>query len=373
VSAAPANQPGREPLSARAEPSRDPDQISLLSAAASVLRHRGLVVASVALCVLTGAALTLLPGRQYVVESAFMPQARKTASGLSGLAAQFGLAMPSMEARESPLFYVDLLQSRAILGPLAETVYTVQSDTGIVRGNLMQLYRIKGKTSSLRRDAAIKLLEKNIVASADAKTSVINLEVTARYPDLALLLNRQLLELLSRFNLESRQSQASAEKRFTERRLEEVKREYRAAEDRLQGFLQRNRDYRNSPELAFQFERLSRDVAMRDQVYRTLAEAYEQAKIEEVRDTPVFTVVEPPELPVRPRPRGWFKIGLLSLLIGLALGVALAVARDLVAGSRMGRREELQELAALREAALDDLMHPWRPLRRLVRRTPARR
>jgi 4-amino-4-deoxy-L-arabinose transferase-like glycosyltransferase len=87
----------------------------------------------------------------------------------------------------------------------------------------------------------------------------------------------------------------------------------------------------------------------------------------------VFTVVEPPELPVRPRSRGLLKFGLLSLLLGLALGVALAVAKDLMADSRTGKREELLELAALREAALDDLTHPWRPLRRLVRRTPAGR
>lgn len=373
VSAAATNQPGREPVSIPAELPRDPDQVSLLSIAASVLRHRGIVVGAIALCLLAGAALALLPRRQFVVISSFMPQARKTPSGLSGIAAQFGLSIPSVEGRESPLFYVDLLHSRAILGPLAEMVYTVQTDTGTASGTLMQLYRIKGKTPALRRDNAIKLLRKNIAASADAKTSVVKLEVTARSADLALLLNQRILDLVSRFNLESRQSQASAEKKFTERRLQEVKREFREAEDRLQSFLQRNRDYRNSPQLTFQFERLNRDVNMQDQVYMTLAQAFEQAKIEEVRDTPVFTVVEPPELPVRPRSRGLLKFGLLSLLLGLALGVALAVARDLMAGSRTGKREELLELAALREAALDDLTHPWRPLRRLVRRTPAGR
>jgi uncharacterized protein involved in exopolysaccharide biosynthesis len=363
----------REAALTATELSRDPDQISLLSVATAVLRHRGLVVAVIGLCLLAGAALALLPRRQYVVTSSLMPQTRKAPSSLSGLAAQFGLSVPSLEGRESPLFYVELLQSRAILGSLAEKVYTVQTDSGPASGTLMQLYRIKGKTPGLKRDAAIELLGKNIAATADPKTSVVKLKVTARYPDLALLLNQQLLDLLSRFNLESRQSQASAERRFTERRLQEVKREFRDAENRLQLFLQRNRDYQNSPELTFQFERLSRDVNMQDQVYTTLAEAFEQAKIEEVRDTPVLTIVEPPEFPVRPRPRGLLKIGLLSLLLGLALGVALAAARDFMGGSRMGRRQELLELAALREAAFDDLIHPWRPLRRLVRSMPAGR
>jgi uncharacterized protein involved in exopolysaccharide biosynthesis len=373
VSAANPIPPRPEPVSVTPEIPRDPDQISMLSAVSAVLRHRGLVAGVVALCLLAGAALALLPRRQYEVTSSFMPQARKTPSGLSGLAAQFGLSLPSVEGRESPLFYVDLIQSRHILGSLAEAAYTIETDTGRASGNLIQLYRIKGKTPARRRDAAIKMLAKNVTAAADPKTSVVEMKVTARTPDLALLLSQQLLSLISRYNLESRQSQASAERKFTERRLEEVKRDFREAENRLQAFLQRNRDYRNSPELLFQFDRLNRDVNMQDQVYTTLAQAYEQAKIEEVRDTPVLTIVDPPELPVRPRSRGLLKIELLTLLLGVVLGVTLALTKDVLDSSKTGHREELRELAALRQATLDDLIHPWRPLQRLVRGTASRR
>lgn len=359
--------PRPDPVSVTPDFPRDPDQISMLGVVSAVLRHRGVVLAAVFLCLLAGAALALLPRRQYEVTSTFMPQARKTPTGLSGLAAQFGLSLPSIEGRESPLFYVDLIQSRHVLGTLAETVYTIDTDTGRVSGNLMQLYRVKEKTPGRRREAAIKMLGKNIVAGADPKTSIVRVKVTARTPELALLLNQKLLDLISRFNLESRQSQASAERKFAERRLEEIKRDFREAENRLQAFLQRNRDYRNSPELFFQYERLNRDVNLQDQVYTTLAQAYEQAKIEEVRDTPVLTIVDPPELPVRPRSRGLLKIELLALFLGLLLGVGLALTKDFMASSEAGQRKDLRELAELRQAALDDLIHPWRPLQRLVR------
>jgi uncharacterized protein involved in exopolysaccharide biosynthesis len=366
-------------LSRSADPSgtalstRDPDQISPLRVAAAVLRHRGLVGKTVLLCLLAGAAAAFLPAREFVATSSFMPQARKTSSSLSGIAAEFGLTVPGLDGRESPLFYVDLLESRAILESLADTVYTVETDTGRVSGTLVQLLRSKGKTEGLRRDATIKTLRKKITAAAEEKTGVINLEVTARYPDLALAMNQHLLDLLNRFNLESRQSQAAAERKFTERRLEEVKLDFREVEDRLQLFLQRNRDYRNSPELLFQFERLNREVSTQNQLYTSLAQAYEQAKIEEVRDTPVITIVEPPELPVRPLPRGLLKLGLFSLIIGLLMGVALAVGKELVTGSEKAMGAEWLELATLRQAAFDDLLHPWRPLRRLVRGAPAER
>lgn len=346
---------------------RDPDQISLLRVATALLRHRGLVVGAVFACLLIGAAVVLLPRRTYLVAASFVPQTRKSPTGLSGIAAQLGFSIPSLDGQESPQFYVELLKSRAILGPLAESIYEVQTDTGLAKGNLMQLYRVKGKTPGRKREAALKQLDDDISASVNVKTSVVDLGVTARYPDLALRLTQQLLSLVSRFNMESRQSQASSERKFTERRLGEVEGEFREAEDRLQVFLQRNRDYRNSPELTFQFDRLDRDVNLKDQVYRTLAQAYEQAKIEEVRDTPVLTIVDPPELPVRPRSRGALKVGLLSLFLGLALGITLAVTKDLMADPSGQRRVELLELATLRREALDDLLHPWRPVGRWVR------
>ena len=136
------------------------------------------------------------------------------------------------------------------------------------------------------------------------KTGVVELEVTAGNPGLAQEINQRLIDLVNEFNLRTRQSQAANERAFTERRLEEVRQELRATEDGLQSFLQRNRDYTNSPALTFQVERLQREVSMRQEVFTTLAQEFQQAKIEEVRDTPVITVVEAPSLRSVPIPGG---------------------------------------------------------------------
>jgi len=91
---------------------------------------------------------------------------------------------------------------------------------------------------------------------------------------------------------DTRQSQAAAERGFTEERMAEAQEELRAAENELQRFLQNNRQFQNSPELVFQHDRLQRRVAMRQQVYTSLVQSYEQARIDEVPNTPVITVVE---------------------------------------------------------------------------------
>jgi uncharacterized protein involved in exopolysaccharide biosynthesis len=344
-------------------------EVSLLGLLNVLLRHRGLIASTAVLAALLVGVLILIVPRTFTAESGLTPQSRRPTSSLLGVAAQFGLVLPGADAAQSPAFYADFLTSRPVLGAVVDTRFEYPSNTGLVRGTLVDIYRSKGPTEALRRDAAIRRLGESIQATTVQKTGVIQLSVTARNPVLALEINRRLIELLNQFNLETRQSQAAAERRFTERRLGEVRQDLRGAEDRLQQFLQRNRDYRNSPDLSFQQDRLQREVLLQQQLFTTLAEAYEQAKIEEVRDTPVITVVEAPEAPVRPDPRGLIWKTLLSLGLGAALGAAVAIGRAYAANTRSFQAPELREFEQLRRQTLEDLLRPWRPLRRALRRS----
>ncbi|HET6578884.1 MAG TPA: Wzz/FepE/Etk N-terminal domain-containing protein [Gemmatimonadales bacterium] len=347
----------------------EPGEVSLLAIVNVLLRHRGLIAGTALLLAIVVSGVILLLPRTFTAESTLTPQSRRMTSNLSGLAAQFGLALPGADAGQSPAFYADLLSSHQILGQVVDTKFEYPSDTGVVRGTLVQIYRAKGDTPPLRRDAAIRRLAENVDATTVQKTGVIELAVQARHPVLAQLISQRLIALLDQYNLHTRQSQAAAERRFTEQRLDEVRRDLRAAEDALQRFLQRNRDYRNSPELAFEQERLKREVSLEQQLYSTLAEAFEQAKIEEVRDTPVITVVEPPEAPVRPDPRGLLQKGLLALVLGALLGMALAIGHAYAVNARSLRAHEASEFERLRHDAFQDLTRPWRPLSRAWRRS----
>ena len=76
--------------------------------------------------------------------------------------------------------------------------------------------------------------------------------------------------------------------------------ELRDAEAGLESFLQRNRRYQDSPQLVVEFGRLQRRVELRQQVANSLSQAFEQSRIEEVRNTPVVTIVERPEGAAKP-------------------------------------------------------------------------
>ena len=343
--------------------------MSLLAIANVLLRYRGLVVGTAVVLTLVVSVWTLLVPRTYTAQSSLTPQSRRSTTTLTGLASQFGLALPLGDGGQSPAFYADLLTSHHILGAVVDTKFEYPTDTGVVRGTLIDIYKSKGARPALRRDAAIRRLGNDVQATTVQKTGVIDLAVTTRNPVLALQVSTRLIELLNQFNLESRQTQAGAERRFTEQRLGEVKGDLRAAEDQLQHFMQRNREYRNAPELNFQQERLQRQVTLQQQLYTTLSQSFEQAKIEEVRDTPVITVVEPPEAPVRPDPRGLVRNVFLTIILGTVLGMALAIGRAYAVNARSLRTHEVTEFDRLRRETFADLIRPWRPLRRAFRRS----
>lgn len=339
-------------------------QATLLPILNVLLRSRRGILAGA----LAGALLALVVGlvsdRKWASNSSFMPESRRLPSNISGLAAQFGINVPGGEMGQSPTFYADLATSREILGRLVDQRYRYQADSGAVDGTLVEIYRPKGRTPALRRENAIRELEKHVSATPNTRTGVIRLSVLEKDAELAFLINSRLLALLDEFNRLRRRSQASEERAFAGTQAKNAQQALLVVENRLQQFFTRNRDYRNSPDLTFQQERLASEVSMRQQIYASLTQAAEQAKLEEVRDTPVLTIVESPFHPIRPQSRQFA----LKIAFGIAFGAAsmfvLAVARS---GLTRGRAEGVSEVAefdALRGEAIADMKSPWRLLQR---------
>jgi uncharacterized protein involved in exopolysaccharide biosynthesis len=145
-----------------------------------------------------------------------------------------------------------------------------------------------------------------------------------------------------------------------EQRTAEARANLNTAEGHLLDFLVRNRNYDNSPELKFQFERLSREVSGRQQLYITLAQSYEKARIDEIRDTPLLTVIEPPNLPTGPKPRWTVLKTLVGAIVGMLIAIFIGFVRAAFRrNARAGSRDEA-EFQVLWRDTLRDLRRPWR-------------
>jgi uncharacterized protein involved in exopolysaccharide biosynthesis len=342
--------------------------IPLLSVVNPVLRHRRLVAGLAFAAGALMALITLLQPRTYTSSAIFMPQALKgQLSQLGGLAAQFGVAVPH-EPTASPAFYASLLQSREILRGTLETSYNLPIDREVGKMTLVRWYDPPGETEAERIESGMLMLRRDMRVTTDAETGTVEARLRSRSPELARQVVQELVTRLSRFNLETRQSQAAAERKFTELQSKEAGERLQAAEERLEAFLQRNRDFRSSPQLAFENDRLTRVVSMRQELYTSLVHALEQARIDEVRDTPVLTIIDPPNLPARPDRRWLLVKAMLGVLAGALAGVFIALAREYTRAGSAVAGLEAEEFRALREEALHGVRRTAAVIGRALRR-----
>jgi uncharacterized protein involved in exopolysaccharide biosynthesis len=314
--------------------------VDLMDGAMRLLRHGRVIVGIPIILATLFVGVSLVLPREYTASGVFAPQASANSlARFSGVAAQLGVALPTQQANESADFYADLLGSRHVLSQLVLTRYLSGNASDTARSSLIEVYRIHGGDSARREDRAIQRLRSAIDVSVTSKTGVVAFRVTSKDPYLSKQIADRALEILNQFNLERRQSRAGAERRFVEGRLEDARADLRAAEDRLQSWLQQNRDYRDSPRLMFEYQRLQNEVTLKEGVVNTLAQAYEQARIDEVRDTPVLTVVDEPTIPSRPDSRRLVAKAVLCLLLG-GMGALLLVALSEAADASARRSPE---------------------------------
>lgn len=330
------------------EPARE---LSLIEMAVALLRHGRVLILTPLIVVAIAITLLVIRGSRFSADSAFRPQVSETsANRFAGLAAQLGVTVPGTSIGDPVKFYAEVAKSRDVLREVALTEYRFASAPGgdSVSGNLIALFRIKGATQDDAMRRVLNRLAKQVDVTTNRDAGLVRVRVVTPWSELSVLMNRRILGLIDTANLVRRQSQAGAERRFIENRLTEAQAELQAAERDQERFLAQNRQYQSSPQLLLEFNRLQRRVDLRQQVYATLAQGYEQARIDEVRDTPQLTIIDRPEGSARP-------VGSLVadaamwLLIGGVLGVMLALAQEFLARQRAqdpAGYEELRELAA---------------------------
>ncbi len=299
------------------------DEISLWEVLAVLLRRKGTIIVSTILVAGLAAGIAHFRALQYTSSALFRPQgSEQSTSQIMSLASQFGVAVPGGGEEASPQFYQELLTSREILERIAVDPYDVDGAGPVL---LKDLLEIEEPTEPQRDQETLKWLrEEGVSVAVGRETGIVTISVQSEWPEVSQEMVDRLLVEISRFNMDTRKSQAAAEADFLESLVENAERELRVAEDSLQRFLEQNRAYDNSPVLEFRFGRMQREVTMRSTILTGLMQSQEQARVAEVRDTPVITVLQEPFFPPKHDPRRRVLAGLLGIVLGGLLGVVLA-------------------------------------------------
>jgi uncharacterized protein involved in exopolysaccharide biosynthesis len=319
-----------------------------------LVRRRRLILLTALVCALVTAIVVLVLTPRYTALTSFVPEVPKESSlssSLGGLASQFGLGS-QVATPYSPDFMADVLRSRYI-GELILAAEFPAPRSGASKGQrpLLDILEIRGNTPARRLEAGLETLADATSMTLDRRTGVLSLRVTLHDPELAAAVANRMVEELNRFNVERRRSQSGEERIFTERRLKEVQKELTDAEAELVAFLQRNRQFSESSVASVTARSLERKVSLKQEVLATMSRSYEEARINEVRDTPVLTVIDQAEPPAwKSFPKRTISV-LVALVAGTVLGVGLAYLAEARRRVRSGTRPDYREfLAAVGEA-----------------------
>jgi uncharacterized protein involved in exopolysaccharide biosynthesis len=173
-----------------------------------------------------------------------------------------------------------------------------------------------------------------VVVTVDRPTGIVRLRVKTKNRQLSALVARRLLDLVNDFNLRRRQTQAGAEREFTLKRTQAALDSLRVSEAALAEFRASNIDFSRSPRIATREAELQRRVSLAQQIYTTVAQRYELANIEAVRNTPVVTVIDAPEGLVEARPRYTIFIILGAFAVGFLIAAVIALNAERLATAR---------------------------------------
>lgn len=245
-------------------------------------------------------------------------------AGLSGalasLGGQFGVDVTG--ARTQLRFYPALVSSHWFLANLARS--RMAGDTTVYQVFAGEPLPAAGALAASMDDAVLRL-RKAVSVTLDDRANIFTIRVRAPRRDIALAMASRIVELIGDFDTRVRRLRATENRKFIEDRAHEAQASLGASEDAVADFLARNRSYEQSPDLRVAYQRLTRRVDLANDVYTTLARNLEQARIDEVKEAPVLTLVDPPHVlwrKVEPERR---KVVLATLVVGGALIAGLGV------------------------------------------------
>lgn len=186
-----------------------------------------------------------------------------------------------------------------------------------------------------KQDELIKDLQKRIGATLDKKSGVINISVKMQDPVVAATLVKYAQDYLTQYVAKYRTEKTQKDISFLNERLSEAKRRYDNALYSYSSYQDRNKSlFLNIAK--DEGKKLQYEVDLSYNLYAELAKQLEEAKIKIHRETPIFKVLEPAQIPVKksePK-RSVMIIGFAFL--GLILSLVFVLARNYKALGLMG-------------------------------------
>ena len=273
-----------------ADESRGPHPLE--AAALELTRHWRILTGLPLLVGLLAIGAALVVPKKYDGVTIFSPSqqvASKLPSNLLSIAASFGIT--AGEGGYSVYYFSEILQSR-------EALRLVASDTLVIGGKrlaVLDALAVSDANPTRRLERGIKRLKSWLTVRTDDQAKLVALHVLGPSPEVATALAEAFLRAVNTIALASLTSGGSFEWRFAQAQADSALDALRQAEDALLSFQTANRSVISSPALQVEEARLQRGIQIKRDIYVTLVQQAEAAKLQAARNTPAVSIVQPPQ------------------------------------------------------------------------------
>tara|TARA_B100001250_G_scaffold10769_1_gene9337 strand:+ start:3023 stop:4060 length:1038 start_codon:yes stop_codon:yes gene_type:complete len=184
-------------------------------------------------------------------------------------------------------------------------------------------------TNQLKEAHASLVLYNSLSYNEDRKTKLnhISLKIENN-PQLAIEIMDNIYKSIVTYSNEIVNQKASEKREFIDLRLNEVKNNLENYENQLLEFSEKNKDIDFSPRLTLQKDRIQKNISLHKQLYFTLADQLELAKINEKDNTSSFFLLDKPGVYSTKSGLSLVKGGLLILLVSIGVNFLILAIRD---------------------------------------------
>ncbi len=313
-------------------------EIDLIELAQKVWKSRRLIFKSCGYAFIIGLIVAFSIPKEYTTSVTLAPESSsKSGSGNMGaLAAMAGINLSSSSGEDalSPELYPDIVSSTPFLlelfnikvkdqkGDLNTTLYNyldkhqrapwwgvVMSAPFKALGWAVSLVKDKPAENAAGKLDPFKLtqdesiiadgLSKRIAVAIDKKTGITTLSVTMQDPLISASLTDTVMFRLQKYITDYRTNKARHDLAFAEKLFREAKTNYTEAQKKYATFVDANQNIILFSYRAEQ-ERLQNEMNLAYNVYNQVAQQVQMAKAKVQEITPVYTVVQPATVPLKP-------------------------------------------------------------------------
>ena len=313
-------------------------EIDLMDILRKIIGIRKTIYKAASICLIIGVIIAICIPKQYTAEVTLSPEmSSNKGTGLSGLAASFlgsDVAMGDGTDALNASLSADIVSSTPFLLELStmeipaskgvnmtlntyldeEYVpwwsYVIGFPSIIIDGakslfieedELVYSNRTnKGVIElSQKESKKIEVLKNTITAIVDKKTSMTTVAVTLQNPKVAAVLADSVVKKLQEYIIDYRTTKAKEDCIYLEKLFKERQQEYYAAQKEYANYID-SHDNIILQSVRAEQERLQNDMSLAYQVYSQVANQLQVARAKVQEEKPVFAVVEPAVVPLKP-------------------------------------------------------------------------